>query len=110
MSQSLDEQRKKLLKEAHKKSLSIRQAASFAGVNKDTAERYFNSWKEPEIYPTVAAGQISYQIPLDIKESLAEEAKRRKISLRRLVSDILSSVVDCNLYESVLDSSISSGV
>jgi transposase-like protein len=92
----LHEDKIKMLKEAYETSLSVRVTAARCGVQKNTVERYWRMWKSEDF-----GGEMACPVQGKTKLAWAREARRRKISVRELHSDIIETIAEDNLFEAI---------
>jgi transposase len=94
----IGQKRIQALRSAFEAGQSLRGAAASCGVGKGTVERYWRRWKSEDF-----GGELTISVKGDVKRSFREEADRRDMSVRALLTTIVENIVEDNLFNAVMD-------
>ena len=77
-------------------------AATQAGVNEQTAYRYYPDWDRGLTPEFAVLGIVVAELPPKMREAYRKEARRRNMPLRSLVVEIAKVMANDNLFDAVL--------
>lgn len=95
---TLHKRRIEALRDAYDSGLSLRAATAKCGIAKATVERYYRRWRSSDF-----GGELTCRVSGEIKRAFKEEAERREMSMHKLMSAILTNIVEDNLFNAVVE-------